>query len=875
MEPAPEHALQAELTRLREVADTAPVMLWTSGADRRRDFLNRSWLEFTGRSLAQELGEGWLDGLHAEDRPRWQAAFAAASAAGKPYTLEYRLRRADGEHRWVRENARPRATAEGGFGGFIGSCADITDHRREVVRRQQEAEELARVARLVSETLDLTTVGERIAESVLELLGVHSSAIRLFRPDGQLGAIALGGRAKEYVGLRDAVPAGVGLVGRAALEGRPMWTEDFRHDPRFELSPEIRERNAAVGIIAGLAVPLRAAGKVIGVLSVGSPEPRAFTEGEIALLQTFADQAAIAINNAQTQETLAKHAERLTILHDIDRALITEQAPAAIAEAVLWRLRDLLGVPRAIVNLFDWEAGEVEWLAAVGRRRLHRGPGVRYSMRLAGDVEALRRGEPQVLDVDALPASPEKEGLLASGVHEYMVVPMIVGSELIGSVSFGGDRGQRFPPEQVAIAQEVATQLAIAITQARLHERVKRQAEELEVRVAERTQELSAATAEADRANRAKSEFLSRMSHELRTPLNAILGFGQLLELDEASAEQKESVGQILRAGRHLLGLIDEVLEISRIEAGRLQMSLEPVPLRETVRHAIDLVKPSATRSRVSVQSERIDEQLHVLADRQRLQQVLLNLLSNAIKYNRPDGLVTVACEQVAEARLHVSVTDTGSGMAADKLERLFTPFDRLGAEAGSIEGTGLGLALSKSLVEAMGGALHVRSRPGVGSTFSVELARVEGPVVVNDVPPQAVEARTDGGARRLPRTILYIEDNLSNLRLVESVLGRRPGVTVLSAMQGRVGLELARAHGPDLILLDRHLPDISGDEVFRLLREDPRTRDIPVIVLSADAIPDRVRRLLAAGVRAYLTKPLDIHQLLAAVEECVRRDGD
>src|SRR5438309_3304232 len=403
---------------------------------------------------------------------------------------------------------------------------------------------------------------------------------------------------------------------------------------RFQLNRELRERNVEVGIVAGLAVPLRVGGKVIGVLSVGSPTPREFNEAEIALLETFADQAAVAINNAQNQEALAKQAERLRILHEIDRGLIAEQSPDAIAAAALRPLRELLGVPRAIVNLFDLAAGEVEWLAAAGRHRIRVGPGVRYSLELMGDVEALKRGETQVIDVNALPPSPEVEALLVSGVHVYMVVPMIAGGELIGALSFGGDPGP-FPADQVGIAQEAAAQLAIAIAQARLHERVKQQAAELEVRVAERTRELSVATAEADRANLAKSEFLSRMSHELRTPLNAILGFAQLLELDAASAEQQESVGQILRAGRHLLGLINEILDISRIEAGRLQLSLEPVPVQETVRQASERVQPSAAGAHVTVRSEAIEDGVHVLADRQRLQQVLLNLLSNGVKYHR------------------------------------------------------------------------------------------------------------------------------------------------------------------------------------------------------------------------------------------------
>ncbi len=738
----------------------------------------------------------------------------------------------------------------------------------EVVRRQQEAEELARVARLVSETLDLVTVGERITEGVLGLLGVHSSALRLLRRDGSLVGIAAGGRAKEYTDARDVVPAGIGLVGLAATEARPIWTADFRDDARLENSPEICERNAAAGIVAGLAVPMRVAGRVTGVLSVGHPTPRTFTEREISLLQTFADQAAIAINNAQTQEALARQAERLRIMHEIDRALIAEQAPVAIAEAVVFPLRDLLGVPRVIVNLFDLAAGEVEWLAAAGRRRQHLGPGVRYPLRLAGDVEALRRGEPQMIDTRSLLPDPAAEALLSAGLNVYMVVPMIAGGELIGSVSVCSETGP-FAPELVSIAQEVATQLAIAIAQARLHERVKGQAAELERRVEERTRELSDATAEADRANRAKSEFLSRMSHELRTPLNAILGFAQLLEMDALPARQDESVDQILRAGRHLLGLINEVLEISRIEAGRLQLSLEPVPVSETLRAAMELIRPSATPLRVSIATDAIDERLHVLADRQRLQQVLLNLLSNAIKYNRPDGTVRASCERVGDERLRISVADTGQGIAADKLDRLFTPFDRMGAEGSAVEGTGLGLALSKALVEAMGGTLYVQSQPGVGSTFSVELQVVAAPVAVAACLP--ARPSPAGHAHASPRTILYIEDNLSNLRLIQSILSQRPGVSVLSAMQGRVGLDLARAHGPDLILLDRHLPDISGDQVFVQLRADPRTRDIPVVVLSADAMSSELRRLLDAGVRAYLTKPLDVRQLLEVIDESLR----
>ncbi len=577
----------------------------------------------------------------------------------------------------------------------------------------------------------------------------------------------------------------------------------------------------------------------------------------------------------QAQDALGKYARRLDILHEIDRAVIAAEAPVAIAEAALRRLRDLLDVPRTIVNLFDHEAGEVEWLAAVGRRRVHSGPGVRFSLSLMGDVEALRRGELQVVDVAALARGPEVEALLGSGVHVYMVVPMIAGGELIGGLSFGGAPGQ-FPAEHISIAQEVASQLAIAITQARLHERVKRQAQELEVRVLARTLELTAANeqleqqiaerrraeAEADRANRAKSDFLSRMSHELRTPLNGIIGFAQLLELDVKSPDERESVEHILKGGRHLLALINEVLDIARIEAGKLSISLEPVSVSDVVCSALDLVRPQAAQRGVRLPATMTSDR-YVTADRQRLQQVLLNLLSNAVKYNREQGEVAVTCEADPAGRVRLTVSDTGEGIAPAMLDRLFTPFDRLGAEQTGVDGTGLGLALSKRLVEAMGGRIDVHSGPD-GTAFTVELEASEG--VIGSL--AAVEAAVDDARVPSHGTVLYIEDNVANLRLLERIIRRRPALTLLTAMQGSQGLELAQAHRPHVIILDLHLPDLPGEEVLARLRADARTRQIPVVILSADATPGQVTRLLAQGARAYLTKPLDLNELLSLLDE-------
>jgi len=377
-------------------------------------------------------------------------------------------------------------------------------------------------------------------------------------------------------------------------------------------------------------------------------------------------------------------------------------------------------------------------------------------------------------------------------------------------------------------------------------------------------QAIQDARLEADRANQAKSDFLSRMSHELRTPLNAILGFGQLIEMRTETPQDRESVEQILKGGRHLLSLINEVLDISRIDSGRLSLSPEPVHVGEVIRRVVDLARPLASPRRIALQTEGLLTDRYVLADNQRLQQVLLNFVSNGIKYNHEGGRVTVACHDDGTGRLRISVIDTGRGIPAALQSRLFTPFDRLGAEAHGIEGTGLGLALSERLVEAMGGRIGLVSTEGRGSTFWVELSEARSPAV-----PVGLDKPTAprGPAPVRSGTVLYVEDNPSNLRLVERVLAERPAVRLIPSMQGRLGLALAREHRPDLILVDLHLPDISGEEVLRELQADPDLKDTPVIIVSADATPGQLKRLLAAGARAYLTKPFDVAQLLGLLD--------
>ncbi len=383
---------------------------------------------------------------------------------------------------------------------------------------------------------------------------------------------------------------------------------------------------------------------------------------------------------------------------------------------------------------------------------------------------------------------------------------------------------------------------------------------------------LQGAKLAAEKANLAKSDFLSNMSHELRSPLNAILGFAQLMESGTPSPTpaQRQSIDQILQAGWYLLELINEILDLALIESGKLSLSPEPISLADVLGDCRGMIEPLALKNGIGLTFPRLDDTPFVKADRTRVKQVLINLLSNAIKYNRPGGSVEVICTMSANKRMRISVHDTGNGLPPEKLAQLFQPFNRLGQESGTEEGTGIGLVVSKRLVELMGGEIGAESTVGEGSVFWIELDSTHAPRLVAVATERAAAVPSHAHFDAPLHTLLCVEDNPANLLLVEKLLERRPDIRLLVAKDGIRGVEIARTARPDVILMDINLPGISGLVALGILAEDAETASIPVIALSANAMPDDIEKGMGAGFFRYLTKPIKVREFMDTLDSAL-----
>jgi signal transduction histidine kinase/CheY-like chemotaxis protein len=754
------------------------------------------------------------------------------------------------------------------FQGIQERNLDLT----EALERERATAEVLRAISRSPEDLDVAL--EAVASTAVRLC--QADFARTILRDGddlQLGPRAPKLNIDQVYGDRVSMTSHHGPSGEVVRTGQTVQFEDaLRYAEEHGASDDEHARLTgsyeAYGPRGGLATPLLRGTEVIGVLMLarlGAGRP--FSDREIHLAETFADQAAIAVENSRLFRGIQDRNRELT--EALEQQTATAGVLRIISEAPTDLERVLNSLAENAVRLCRGEIGHI--LLKEGEQLCPRAnfgyvgdhgslPITNGSMAGAAVISranVIHSGSAQeyALNYPDAPVQAERGARIA--------VPLLREGQALGALLVVRSGEEWFSEREAALLQTFADQAVIAVENARLFD------------------ELQARTQELEAASGAKSDFLSRMSHELRTPLNAIIGFAEIMAMDATtSSRQQDRVQHILAGGKHLLGLINEVLDIARIESGRLSLSLEPVPLDGVVQEVLDLERPLAEEAGVELTYGEPDTVgVVVQADRQRLRQVVLNLVGNAVKYNRQGGSVMLSVKEASpegEPRVRLTVADTGPGIEAEQLGRLFEPFERLSADSSGVEGTGLGLAIARGLVEAMGGSIGVESVVGEGSAFWIELPVAAGAAAQYRLPDEAAaqggEADLQAVETRL--TLLYIEDNQPNVDLVQHALEFRPGVELLTAPDGATGVRIARRYRPGLVLLDLNLPDLQGDEVLEKLHEDERTAAIPVVMVSADAMQAQIDRLLAAGAHAYLTKPVQVRRLLAIIDEIAAGTG-
>ncbi|MBB4638016.1 PAS domain S-box protein [Longimicrobium terrae] len=885
-----QRALQESEERFRRMVANTYDIITLLEADGSVRYENDAMTRLLGWTSEERVGRSIADNIHPDDLPVVREALSRIVATpGQAVTVEYRYRAKDGTLHYLESVGRTMSEHTAAE-GVVANSRDVTESRA-VQRALKESEEHFRT--LIENSSDVATINDAVTGAVL-YASPAAEVVLSWTPDELEGTTAA-----DFVHPDD-VHAVHERMQELLLDPSQPQTMRYRH----------RRRDGGWMVLETTArIVVTPDGDYRMVANARDVTDR--TRAEEALRRNEEHFRAL-IENAQDIVLILDATGRMTYLSPpIERILGWSPAELTDRSAfeymhpedqpiVAGELARVLAEPGLTGNAeyrFRDKRGRWRYMEAFGRVLETGGAGIPSIVANVRDVterheaaEALRKSEEHFRALTEN-ASDLITVLSAEGTYLYQSpsVLRLLGftpADMLGVTPFGF-----MHPDDVEAARESLRRMAgepgtshtvqIRFRHAdgawRVLESVGRtllpdSADEgivvisRDVTERRRTEEaLRAATEAAERANRAKSEFLSRMSHELRTPMNSILGFAQLLGRAELPSNDQKSVQHILKAGRHLLNLINEVLEIARIEAGRHNLSLEPVRVTPLVEEALGLVRPMAAQWGVVLEHGPAPRDAFVRADRQRLAQVLLNLLSNAIKYNRPGGRVRLWCEPSADGHLVIRVEDEGRGIPAENAEQLFTPFARLGAESTGVEGTGLGLALSQRLTEAMGGALTLERSSDEGSVFRVELGGASDPL-------DALDGAEAGGSRAVPAghgtaTLLYVEDNLANLSLVETILLSRPGWRTLPALQGQIGVELAREHRPDLILLDLHLPDIPGEEVLRRLRSDGRTAGIPIVVISADATRATAERLRALGADAYLSKPIDVDEFLETVE--------
>jgi signal transduction histidine kinase len=607
----------------------------------------------------------------------------------------------------------------------------------------------------------------------------------------------------------------------------------------------------------------------------------------------------------RTEVALQQYTERLRIMYAIGGAILAAWSPAEIARSALRHIRRLVPCQGASIVSYDFEAQEAVLFAVQVGDEVGLQTGTRIPLDKGAEVEGLRQGKILVEEDVAIPVAGAGGGerllivmqaLQEVGVRSYVVMPLIAHGELIGSFALGADSPGAFSPEHVDIVREVADQIAVGLYQARLHEQVEQYAAGLEHRVAERTAELSAANAELARAARLKDEFLAAMTHELRTPLNVILGLSEALQeqvygpLNEKQLKSLRGIGQ---SGRHLLALVSDILDVAKIEAGKLELEFGPVAVETVCQASLRQVEEAAGAKRLEVSFLMDNAVTTIQADTRRLKQVLVNLLSNAVKFTAEGGAVGMEVVGDAEREvIHFAVWDTGIGIMEDDIPRLFQPFVQLDSSlARRYEGMGLGLALAYRLTEMHGGGFSVESEVGKGSRFTVSLPWQEGQEVTGGRGDKEMGGRGDeeteqrgqesgeGGVGervaavdgRSTAVVLLAEDNEVSISTLSDYLLAQ-GYRVVVARDGTEAIQRAREVRPDLILMDIQMPTMDGLEATRLIRSDASLADIPIIALTALVTPGDRERCLEAGANGFLSKPVSLKGLFEAIEAQLQR---
>jgi PAS domain S-box-containing protein len=777
----------------------------------------------TAEKLMQDASLGFVS-VHPEDVAILQGSIQISYATLGNWDVEFRIV-TDSGIRWHRGNAKPERLEDGTV-TWYGSFQDITERKQaeEDLRRQTaRAEALVHTAARLNAELELDAVLNTICQETARALDVPGVAINLLDPPSQmLTVVADCGFPADYRERVQPVAAAAYIAGMGTGTA-PIVIPDVQAIPDLPDALLLRE----VDVRTVIAISLVREGAVIGglhVMTIG--QTRHFREDELMLLQGLADQAAQAIANAQLYAEHLRYEKALRI----NEASLREAQKIAKIGSWTWDV---------VSNSVAW-SDEMYTILGMDKDEQSGKLGDFFQFIHPDDQARVAQVTEQAAN-ELRPIPIEYRIITPDGTLKHI-------------------RGQGTTVKNGA---GVATHLFGTIQD------ITEQKEAEEDRLARKA---------AEQANAAKSEFLSRMSHELRTPMNSILGFAQLLEMSQKeplTSSQHARVEQILKAGQHLLNLINEVLEISRIEAGKMDISLEAVDVERVAAEVLDLTGSLADERQIHLHQEaREGKKIYVTADLQRFKQTLINLVSNAIKYNKVGGDVWLSWAARPDGRCRIHVRDNGRGISLADQERLFQPFERLGAERNGAVGTGLGLAISKRLVELMGGQIGLESSVGEGSTFWVDL-----PIATHqlDKEREPWNDRPQPGMGKESYTLLCIEDNLANYELVQQILNEQmvngeSQVGLLWAIQGSIGLELARQHRPDLILLDLHLPDMPGREVLARLRQDETTSAIPVAVISADATQHQIERLKAGGADAYLTKPLNVPEFLGTVERLITK---